>query len=141
MLNTNYVRIPVPEIQPPRPRRRHRSARRRFRHGKRAAVLRAMTAADLYQQGEASSLVEAAEYSGSNVAYVRAMLTLNKTENLSLLVDVLAGELPLLVAAKQVAQLGRLVDAYRKASAADRVAFANAVGVGALWDETIAPAI
>jgi hypothetical protein len=52
--------------------RQRQSARRHFRHGKRAAATRAFTGARLYLNGAVPTLAAAADSAGSNVAYVQA---------------------------------------------------------------------
>jgi hypothetical protein len=53
-------------------RRQRASPRRHFRHGWRAAAVRAFTAAGLYLNEQVPTLTAAAERCGSNVLYVRA---------------------------------------------------------------------
>jgi hypothetical protein len=120
---------------------KHRSARRHFRHRQRAAVIRACTAARLYLIGEFPSLEAAAVGCGSNIQYVRAAVVLLEAENATLFQQVLRGDISLLAAARQARQVGKLVAAYRKASAADRVAFAKAIGPTTLFDTALVPAI
>jgi NAD(P)H-nitrite reductase large subunit len=103
--------------------------------------VRAVTAAKLYLTGQAPSVAAAALSCGSCIAYVQAALVLLKSENVAMLERVLCGQVPLLVAAKQLKQVAALVDAYRAAAAVDRVAFARAVGPTVLFDDTLVPAI
>jgi hypothetical protein len=114
--------------------KRYRSARRLFRHGQRAAVLRAFTAAGLYIDKTIPSLVTAAESCGSNVAYVTAAVILLRSENATLQEQVLRGHVPLLAAADQVKSVANLVTAYRAAKDTDRVAFARVCGTDAILD-------
>src|SRR6516162_6873088 len=88
-------------VPPSRPRRTRRSPRRHFRNGQRAAVLRALTAAQLYASGAITSIAKAAEGCGSNSIYVKAVTVLLKAENAALLDRVLAGHQPLVEAAQQ----------------------------------------
>ena len=76
-------------------RRRRQSSRRHFRHGQRAAALRALTGARLYINQLTLTLVTAAESTGSSVGYVQAAVTLLRSENSSLVGEVLAGRIPL----------------------------------------------
>jgi hypothetical protein len=92
-------------------KRRHRSARRHFRHGHRAAVIRAITAAKLYIDEAIPNLTTAAECCGSNVVYVTAAVILLRSENTALQERVLKGHVPLLTAAAQVKQVANLVTA------------------------------
>jgi hypothetical protein len=117
------------------------SSRRHFRSGQRAAALRALTAAKLYRRGDAATLAEAAESSGSCVAYVRAMLTLCAAENSELLARVLQGSVSLLEAAAQVERVVKLVDAYRAASATDRVQAVRIIGPAHLFDTALVPSL
>ena len=64
--------------------RQRQSARRHFRHGKRAAATRAFTGARLYLNGAVPTLAAAADSTGSNVAYVQAAIVLLKADNASL---------------------------------------------------------
>jgi hypothetical protein len=118
-----------------------RSPRCRFRNGQRAAVLRALTGARLYLNGEVPTLEAAAACCGSGVVYVRAAVVLVKTENSTMLMDVLAGTVPLLAAAKQLKHIAKLVDDYRRANAAELITFGKTVGVGDVWDHVINPAL
>ena len=118
----------------PRPRRTRRSARRHFRHGQCAAVLRAITAAKLYSTGGITTLEKAAESCGSNISYVRAAIVLLKAENVTLLNRVLSGDAPLVGAAQQAQRMADLISAYRSANYADRVAFVRTCGTDAIFD-------
>jgi hypothetical protein len=116
-------------------RRQYRSARRQFRHGQRAAALRAATGARLLAVGAVPSLALAASWVGSNVAYVQAMATLLKSENTPLLERVLAGDMPVLAAAVQTKRLADLVDAYRRTDSSDHIAFLRTCGTDRLLNE------
>jgi hypothetical protein len=120
------------------PHRNHRSSRRHFRHGRRAAAVRAITAARLYTRGEIPCLRTAAEACGSNAPYVKAATVLIKSENTILLDRVLTGQVSLLTAAAQVRRVADLVDAYRCASENERVAFARTCNAGNILDVLIA---
>src|SRR5262245_34679062 len=109
-----------------RRRQRRRSSHRRFRNGKRAAALRAFTAATLYASGSAPSLAIAAACCGSCTQYVRAAVVLQRSENRALIKNVLAGRVDLQRAAAQVRRVADLVSAYRRAADEDRVRFARA---------------
>jgi hypothetical protein len=119
-------------------RRRRQSARRHFRHGQCAAALRAITGARLYLKGATPTLAVAAESTGSNVAYIQAAIILLRADNASLVSDVLAGRVPLLQAAREAKRLVDLVTAYREAKDPDRVAFARACGVEAIFNTLVA---
>jgi hypothetical protein len=118
----------------------HHRRRRRIRNGHRMAALRAFTAAMLYRENKGWNLAMAAASCGTNVAYVQALLTVLRSENITLLERVLTGEVSVLAAAREVGRLAQLVAAYRASNTADHVAFARAIGPGTLFDEAIVPA-
>jgi len=132
---------PLVKLEVKRSHRRYRSTRRHFRDRERAATRRAITAAGLYRAGSIPSLSKAATACGSNAAYVAAAILLIASENTTVLNRVLAGHVPLLAAAREIKRLAELVAAYRKASAADRVQFARAIGPSALFDNSLVPAL
>jgi hypothetical protein len=103
------------------------------------AAKRAFTAARMHRSSN-TSLQEAAESCGSNIAYVAAAVRLLKSEDQSLVSAVIRGFVPLLAAAKQARQLGELVAAYRSATASDRIAFAKVVGPDTIFDTVLVPA-
>jgi hypothetical protein len=113
----------------------------RFRDGYCTAAIRALTGAGLVISGKAPSYRVAALRCGSTVSYIAAAVTILRAENRTLLAKVAKGEVALLAAAREVKRLGALVTAYRQASAADRVAFAKAVGPTVLFDTTLIPAL
>jgi hypothetical protein len=115
--------------------------RRQFHNGHRRAALRAHTAATLYLNNALPSLKAAAEATGSNIHYVRAVITLIQSENTVLLARVLAGKVAVQAAAREVDRLAKLVTAYRTAGANDHVAFAKAVGPTTLFDNSLVPAL
>jgi len=112
--------------------RRYRSARRRFRDGRCAAAVRALTGARLYLSGAVPTLAKAAESTGSCTPYVRAAAILLKADNTGRVQNVVAGHVPLLQAAREAERLVNLVTAYREAKDPDRVAFARACGTEAI---------
>jgi hypothetical protein len=87
-----YVASTGFKVQPPRFHRPHRSPHRQFRHGKRAGVVRAFTAARLYTGNAVPTLAAAAESCGSNVNYIRAAITLLKVDDPHLMRRVYAGQ-------------------------------------------------
>jgi hypothetical protein len=115
----------------------HQSSRRHFRHGQRAAALRALTAAKLYQQGIGPTLDAVAGMCGSNARYVAAAIQILQSEDLLLLDAVVAGKVPVLQAAAQVRRQASLVAAYRNAEETDRVALARAVGAEVIFDTLV----
>jgi hypothetical protein len=138
-------RIPFMLVRYMAPNTRQGKRPRRRRHqivdGRRAAVLRALTAVRLLERGEVSSLVKAARACGSNPAYVAAGQILRKTENAALVKLVLAGEVGLLEAASGWRRMGELVHAYRRAELTDRAIFGRIVGAGKLFDEAVVPTL
>ena len=119
----------------------YRRRGRRFRHGQRAAALRAQTGARLYLQGAVPSLVAAAEACGSNPRYVEAAVIVLRSEDTVLLNHVLSGTVPLLEAAKGAKRVANLVAAFRAASPTDCSHVGSIVGVTAVWDSMISPII
>src|SRR5262245_48800348 len=100
----------------------------RFRDGYRAAAVRALTAAGLVVDGKTPSLKTAALRCGSSPPYVAAAITVLRSENHSLITKVAKGDVPLLAAAHETKRLSALVNAFRQAGVADRVAFAKTIG-------------
>ncbi len=128
-------------------RRQRASARRHFRHGWRAAVVRAFTAAGLYLNEQVPTLTAAAERCGSNVLYVRAAIVLIKHETLIEQERVLRGDVPLLVAAKfawrerkvKDITVEEVVASWRRWSPEQRSAFGRGAGIVELRDNAIIP--
>jgi len=97
-----------------------RSPRCHFRNDQRAAVLRALTGADLVRKA-GLSLEEAAIRSGSCIAYVRAAVTLREADgqgwgNEAWINQVIRGEIPILQAAKLIEPQVQLIRAYKRAT-------------------------
>jgi hypothetical protein len=139
-------------------RRQRASARRHFRRGWRAgviraAVIRAFTGAELYLDKRFSTLAKAADACGSNVHYVRAAITLiqDRTARCPTTVrdSVLVGHVPLLVAANQVRRrrkaeripVDEAVAAWRAWTPEQRAEFGRGTGIAELWDDSIVPAM
>jgi hypothetical protein len=95
---------------------------------RRAAALQAMTGARLFAAGMVSTTTEAAACTGSNWVNVHVAAIILRAENQALIDQVLAGEIPLLRAAKKAKRVANLVSAYRAASEADIVQAAKIVG-------------
>jgi hypothetical protein len=117
---------------------RHRHPR--FRNGCRLAALRAFSGAQLVLNRDVSP-ADAADWVGSNPAYIRAMVALIRNEDESLINSVLAGELQVLTAAAQVKGLAQLLKAYAMATAETKAAFGRAVGIDDVFDRVVAPAL
>jgi hypothetical protein len=126
--------------------RRRQSPRRHFRHGRRAAAVRALTSAGLYIDKKVPNLIRAAEDCGSNVNYVRAALAVLEAGSLQEQALVLAGHLPLLEAANQ-ARLRRKIPvddavlAWRVWTPEQRIQFGRGAGIAELWDDAISPVV
>jgi hypothetical protein len=116
--------------------KKRRPHRRQMQDGVRSAA-----AAQLYKQGTFPTIAKAAQACGSTGHYVRAAKVILDAENTQVQHDVLAGRLPLLVAARQLHGLADLVKAYRAISSADLPMFGKTVGVADLFDHAIAPAL
>jgi hypothetical protein len=109
-----------------------RSARCHFRNGERAALLRAITGANLYRTGK-YTLEEAAVRSGSSIAYLRAALTLTEAIRLGWANDVwmnqaLRGEIGVQEAVKVVEPMVRLLKAFKEATPMARRVFCQITG-------------
>ncbi len=118
--------------------RQRQSARRRFRHGQRAAAVRAFTGARLYLHCAVPTLAAAVDSTGSCPAYIQAAIILLKADNASLTAEVLAGRVAILQAAAQVRRVVDLVTAYKLAKDPDRVAFARTCGVERIFNVLVA---
>jgi hypothetical protein len=88
--------------------RRYRSVRRHFESGTRRAALRALTGAELFLAGMASTMTKAAEMTGSNTIYVGAAVTILRAGDDALKAAVLDGKVSLLAAATVMRQLAEL---------------------------------
>jgi hypothetical protein len=121
--------------QPRSRQRRHR----KYQHA--AAASRAFTGAKflLGIPIQAKTQAQAAELVGSNRLYIAAAAALLEAEVPGLVESVSRGDVSLLVAAASVRKLARLVRAYRKADRGDRKALGKAVGIDAIFDDSIAP--
>src|SRR5262245_62028339 len=130
-------------------RRQRASARRQFRHGWRAAAVRAFTAAGLYLNEQVPTLAAAAERCGSNVHYVRAAIVLIKHETLIEQEKVLRGQVPLLEAANQAWRQRKVKDitvdeavmSWRRWTPEQRAEFGRGAGIAELWDSAIVPSM
>ena len=128
-------------VSPVRNKKKYRRRHRHTRAGQCAAAVRATTAAKLYLAGQVPSVAAAALGCGACVAYTRAAVILLQSENATMLERVLRGHTPISTAAQQLKQVAALVDAYRTAAAADRVAFAKTIGPTTLFDTALVPAM
>ena len=133
----------------PHPRRQRASARRYFRSGHRAAVVRATTGARLYLDGRVPSLAAAAEACGSNILYVRSAIVLLKAADPSLLKSAMAGLVSLPAAVDQERRrrkaarvtVDEVVQTWRAWTPEQRAEFGRGAGVANLWDDAIVPTI
>jgi hypothetical protein len=78
---------------------------------------------------------------GCSLPYVMAMVAILKSEDWSTFNKAMRGDLPILQAAAIVRTRSRLVDAFRKASFADRVALVKTIGAEKVFDEALVPAL
>jgi hypothetical protein len=126
-----------------RPRRIRQSSKRHFRDNQRAAAVRACTAARLYLgiPIPPATITQAAVMAGCSRPYVMAMVAILKSEDWSTFNKAMRGDLPILQAAAIVRTRSRLVDAFRKASFADRVALVKTIGAEKVFDEALVPAL
>jgi hypothetical protein len=138
---TPEIKSEIKPISGRNPRKRHRSSRRQFRNGQRAAVIRALAAARLYASDPICSLMGAATSCGSNVPYIRAAITLVKSEQPGTLRAALSGDVSLLQAAAQITCVADLVAAYRRAGASDRILFGRTIGPEAVFSTIVEPAL
>jgi hypothetical protein len=79
--------------------------------------------------------------SGVSRPSIHAAVLLLQNGDDALVTDVLHGRRPLIQAAKSIRNRARLIEDFRQASPADRVAFGAAVGVGTLFDSAISPSL
>jgi hypothetical protein len=123
--------------------RRQRRRRPQFRHGQRAAAVQAITGARIWRGDPvtAGTQAEAAAMCGASLTYLLAAVVLLDSGNDALISDVLAGRVPLLVAARHVKGRARLLRAFRAASPADLAAFGRKAGVAEVWDRCIVPSL
>jgi hypothetical protein len=87
------------------------------------------------------SITKAAIASGTTRAAVSAALTILHTEDVTLAASVLAGRESLFRAASRVRGRVKLIETFRAATAADRVALGRVIGATQLFDAAIAPAL
>ena len=100
--------------------------------------------AQLWRNGGAYGVItgdQAALFAGCSRPLVDAARIIIESKDKSLIDAVLAGRVTLTAAAAAFRRRVRLVESYRKASLADRVAFAQAIGPTELFDTTITPAL
>jgi hypothetical protein len=148
MLERSLYRTPGSRRQRASVRRRQ-SARRHFRNGHRAAVIRAVTGARLYLDGKASSLAAAAEACGSCVQYIQSAIILLKASDPSLLHLAMGGWISLTGAANQErlrlkaesVTVSQAVASWRTWTREQRAEFGRGAGVADVWDYAISPVI
>src|SRR5262249_17073402 len=109
-------------------RRARQSRRSRSRNGICLAAVRALTGAKLPLQYDIT-LLQAALSTGSNVHYVEAGEILIKSGDVSLIKSVVAGDIPILEAAKSVKAQVRAVEAIKAATSANLAAIYNETGL------------
>jgi hypothetical protein len=128
--------------------RLRQSPRRHFRNGRRAAVVRACTAARLYLDKQVPSLAAAAEAAGSNPLYVRAAVDLLKADDPAPLADAMSGGISLAEAAYRAwlqrelaASVAEAVMSWRRWTPEQRAEFGRGAGISEIWDCAISPVI
>jgi hypothetical protein len=97
------------------------------RDGVCVAALHALCAARQVLDGRSPSIKKAYRACGANLVYTRAAVILLRAGNSALVAEVIAGEVPLLSAAKEVAGRVRLAELFCQSSPEDRAAFTVAV--------------
>jgi hypothetical protein len=118
-----------------------RRIRRQICNGERLAAVRALSAVRLHSHCEVPTLAYAARACGSNIAYCTAMKIVLAAQDANLLKQVLRGNVPLLIAARQVKPLVNLIKAYDEAANTSRAEAARRIGVARIWDEMLVPVI
>lgn len=123
--------------------RKYRPRGRRVRDGEQAAVVRALTAAKLHLgiPIPPPTLAEAAKMTGSSIGYIQAAITILKAEDANLVTHVTRGSDPLVPAAARVKKRVKVITAIRGASPEDLVAAAKTIGLDAVFDRMLAPAL
>ena len=106
-------------------------------------ALQAFIAAQLLRERKfgITSVTAAAIITDSSRVAVKDALTILQAEDEELVARVLKGRTTSAHAAAQVRSRARLVDAFRSATADDRIAFGRAVGPATLFDTTVMPAL
>jgi hypothetical protein len=122
-------------------KKKRRAYRPHMHGGVRSAVLRALTAAELYREERFPTVAAAAQGCGSNSEYVVAALTILDAGDREVHDEIVSGRASLLTAARKLRALALLLRAYRATDAADLPAFGKTVGVANLFDHAIAPAL
>jgi hypothetical protein len=115
----------------------------RRRHSKRhhAAALRAFTGARLLLGLPVTPATQqrAADMVASTTQYIAAAVTILQAGDQQVVDDVLAGRVPLLVAASEAREFVKILTALRAARPDDLAKAGAAVGVDRVWDRLIAP--
>jgi hypothetical protein len=119
-----------------RPRRRRR---KQFRGGQRLAIARAIAAGRAYLAGTFTTQTEAATAHGTNLVYIRAVITLLRAEAGSQLRHALLGHASLLRLAREFKVTSVIVSACRRATAFDLEISGRTLGPAMVWDSMIVP--
>jgi hypothetical protein len=114
----------------------HHRRRPQLLNGDRLAAMRAYAGAR-WVLDDGVSIVDASRWTGSNPAYVAALLEVIATNDVVLLKAVLRGHVPVLIAGEQAKKFNRLLKAYQAATPATKAAFCKLVGQEKLFDELI----
>jgi len=100
-------------------------------------VLRALTAAQGYLQGDFPTIEIAAQSCGSGVVYVAAAVVVLSSEDLALKDRVLSGQVSLRNAAASAKRQAAIVAAYRASSTADHAAAFKILGPECVLEELV----
>jgi hypothetical protein len=136
----NQVPLPQPKLNGNGGNGAHHHRRRpQFLSGGRQAACRGYAGAR-FVLDYGVSIADASRWTGSNPAYVAALLAVIATNDVVLLKAVLRGHVPVLIAGEQAKKFNRLLKAYLEATPETKSAFCKLVGQEKLFDELIAPA-
>ena len=114
----------------------HHRRRPQFRGGDRLAAMRAFAGSKFVLDCRVS-IADASRWTGSNPAYVAALLEVIATNDTVLLEAVLRGHVPVLLAGERAKKFNRLLKAYQAATPATKAAFRDFIGQEKLFDELI----
>jgi hypothetical protein len=115
----------------------HHRRRPQFRDGARQAACRAFVGAR-FVMDYGVSIADASRWTGSNPAYVAALLAIITAGDVAFLRALLRGHVPVTLAAEQAKKFNRLLKAYQEATPTTKAAFSERVGADKLFDELFA---
>jgi hypothetical protein len=137
VLDATYVDHSSLKIQSGRTPPRPKSRRSKIRNGYCLPALRAITGAKGFILRQFPTLNLAAISCGSSRDSIAAAVTILKVEDGTLLADVLAGRAPLAETARSLKHAVALIDAFQRASSAERRIFGRVVTAGAVFDAIV----